>query len=129
MKTITENDVREMIPIRDTFKIHINLVWDDELVRELSFNDYISLMRNLKVKAFVTLWTVTINKMNIVKLDVNMSPHVAMAISDFVHEQKTKAFDTWFDWEYLYREWCKELPERNKENRRFTIWKNTHDGD
>jgi hypothetical protein len=51
-------------------------------------------MRNIKTKAFVTLGNVSINKMHIMKIDVDISPHVAMSVNNFIHEQKEKAFDT-----------------------------------
>lgn len=99
--------------------IKIYLVWEKKPIEwDLTFNDYISFMWNLKTKAFVTLWTTTINKMHILKIDVEMSPHVAMAINDFVHSQKEKAFDRWMRWEDLYSQRCDSLPiqwECNKE--------------
>lgn len=56
--------------------------------------------------------------MHILKIDVEMSPHTAMAINDFVHAQKEKAFDRWMRWEDLYSQRCDSLPiklECNKE--------------
>lgn len=56
--------------------------------------------------------------MHILKIDAEMSPHVAMAVNNFVHDQKEKAFNKWMRWEDLYSERCDSLPiqwECNKE--------------
>ena len=102
--------------------IAIYLMWQsDPLVWDLSFNDYINLMRNIKTKAFVTLGNVSINKMHIMKIETEIPPHVAMSVNNFIHEQKEKAFDTWLSREELYHNRCISLPKRHSENREFTL--------
>lgn len=78
------------------------------LEQEMSFNDYIWFMWDLKTKAFVTLWNRTINKMHITVVKSDLSPLVCMWVSDFIHEQKSKPYNQ-CDWEELYNEWCDEL--------------------
>lgn len=122
MVAIAEKKVVEkMRPLEDIYNVYIYLVWDEKISKELSFDDYVSLMRDLKTKAFISLWTTTINKMNILKIETDISPHVVMGVSNFVHEWKTKAFGSWLTWEQLYNEWCNELPEKIHENKRSFI--------
>lgn len=130
MVAIAEKKVVEkMRPLEDIYNVYIYLVWDEKISKELSFDDYVSLMRDLKTKAFISLWTTTINKMNILKIETDISPHVVMGVSNFVHERKTNAFDSWLTWGQLYNEWCNELPERIHENKRSFIRNKIRDGD
>ena len=114
---------------QQTYTIKIYMVGQTEPIeRELSFCDYISLMWSIKSKAFVALWSLSINKMHILKIDVEMSPHVAMSVNDFIHEQKDNAFKEWLTWEELYNRRCESLSILHMRNRRFTLNKD-RDGD
>ena len=80
---------------------------------EMSFNDYIWLMWDLKTKAFITLWNKVINKMHILNVDTDLSPIVSMSISDFIHQQKEKICGGYDSREKAYSEWCDEILHSN----------------
>lgn len=84
---------------------------------EMSFEDYISFMRDLKTKAFITIWKTTFNKMHILTVESDLSPHISMGVSDFIHAQKEKV-NGGYDWrEIAYNKWCDTISfNNNKEN-------------
>lgn len=87
------------------------------LEQDMSFSDYIWFMRDLKTKAFLTLWNRTINKMHILNVNTDLSPIVSMSVSNFIHQQKEKV-NGGYDWrEIAYNKWCDTISfNNNKKN-------------
>lgn len=85
-------------------------------------------MWHLKTRAFVTLGTLTINKMNILKIDIDISPHVAMGVSNFIHSQKENAFEKGVRWEDAYSQRCDSLPIKWEYNKEISSLKATKNG-
>lgn len=96
----------------DLCTVHIKL--EDGVVYEfeMSFEDYISFMRDLKTKAFITIWKTTFNKMHILTVESDLSPHISMCVSDFIHAQKEKVNNV--AWEFAYTKWCSDLSLNSK---------------
>ena len=67
--------------------------------------------------------------MHILKIDVWMSPHVAMAVNDFVHTQKEKAFDKGMRWEDIYSQRCDSLPIQRECNKEVSSLKTKRNGE
>ena len=100
--------------------VNIYLCWESTpLTYDMSLNDYISFMWQLKTRAFITLWNVTINKMHILKIDTEIS--LARDVSNFINDQRKSSFDSGMTWEELYNQWCYWLSKRRDENREFTL--------
>ena len=81
----------------------------EDLHYEMNLSDYISLLQDIKLKSFVSLWTSVINKMHIVEIKSSLSPHVAMNVSDFVYCVNSKKNETR---EETYNKRCEEQIEK-----------------
>ena len=91
----------------------------DHLYQEMAFEDYCSLMWDMKMKAFISIGTHVLNKMHIVEVKSSLSPFVAMSVSNFIHTNRYSAFEQWCTREEAYNSWCEWLPRQFEHNKRF----------
>ena len=92
---------------------------EENLHMQMGFNDYCSLMWDMKIKAFIAWGSRIINKMHIVEVRSSLSPHVAMSVSGFIHSSRYSAFEQWCTREEAYNSWCEWLPGQFERNKMF----------